>query len=159
MGLTDPRTTLLSSSLTDVPKSGGVMSPPGIEMTPLALNSSETEFTESLDAENSFASINIVVPLVVIMLLIMMIVMLFRNNQLNKQTNANRSQSIEMETVPERSSNTQAHGLPSNSLPPSYNEVTKDDNNMSEELPPSYFESFTLFINRRSGEQNQQQQR
>ena len=39
----------------------------------------------------------------------------------------------------------QVPGIPSNSLPPSYNEVMKDDNN-SEEPPPSYLESLIITL-------------
>ena len=39
----------------------------------------------------------------------------------------------------------QAHGLPSSSLPPSYNEVIKDDIK-SEEPPPSYLESLMIIL-------------
>ena len=39
--------------------------------------------------------------------------------------------------------NQQVPGSPSNSLPPSYNEVINDDNN-SEEPPPCYMESLII---------------
>ena len=129
------------------------------------------ESPESLDVENQ-ASINFLVPIgIVLLTLVCMITCIIcthildsclepnsrqdvaNNNLLDNQNRVNRPQPtlIDMEqivpsgslTVPVRSTNIQAYDLPLSLLPPSYNEVIKDDCR-SEEPPPSYLESLMI---------------